>query len=81
MLRSIRGIASHVQVKGNLVHTARLVEVSQEKIAGCSVHTHGAEHNGEVVFVLIMDVFAGLLNETSLPANLCSNLVVWQTGS
>jgi hypothetical protein len=56
------------------LHGTVLLEVLLEEAGSLHVDTHGSEHDGEVIFVTIHDTLA-LLDETSLTANLGSNLV------
>ena len=76
----IRRVVGQVQEQRDTLHTAVLLEVAREETTSLHVHTHGGEHDREVLLVSVMDVLGGLVDQTGLATDLGGNLVVRQTG-
>ena len=69
-----RRVVRQVQEQRRALHRAVLREVVAEETSRLHVHSHGAEHHGEIVLVVIVDVLA--CHQTCLTANLCSELAL-----
>lgn len=74
------GIVCQVQEKTHVLHGAVFFEILLEEPSGFHVDTHSGEHDGEIVLVIVQNGFARHLDKTSLPTDLGSDFVVWQTG-
>mmetsp|Transcript_36427 Transcript_36427/g.79689 ORF Transcript_36427/g.79689 Transcript_36427/m.79689 type:complete len:350 (+) Transcript_36427:640-1689(+) len=72
------GIVGQVHEQHDVLHGAVLLEVVAEESRGFHVDAHGAEDNAEIFCRVVHNVLA--LNERRLSADLCGDLVVWQTG-
>lgn len=78
--KSLRRVICQVQEESDTFHAAIFLKVSSEEAARLQVDTHGAEHNGEVVVMVIMHALRGLPDQTGLSTDLCGNFVVGKTG-
>ena len=68
------GVICKIEEEGYTVQTAVLLEVLLEETCSLHVHTHGGEHDGEVVFVAVVHVLRRTLDKACLPHDLGSNL-------
>lgn len=73
-------VVGQVQEEAHVLHGAVLLEVLLEEPGRLHVDTHGREHDGEVVLVVVHDGLAGDLDETGLSTDLGGDFVVRQTG-
>jgi hypothetical protein len=74
--KHLRGIVCQIQKESDSLHGAILFKVLFKESSRFHVHTHCTKHDGEVVFVAIMDILSRgeFLNETCLTTDLSSNL-------
>ena len=70
-----RRVVSKVEEERYTVETAVLLEVLLEESCGLHVDTHGREHDGEVIFMSVMNILCWALDQTCLSDDLGSNLV------
>mmetsp|Transcript_38125 Transcript_38125/g.96425 ORF Transcript_38125/g.96425 Transcript_38125/m.96425 type:complete len:371 (-) Transcript_38125:560-1672(-) len=84
------GVVGQVQEQHGALQGAVLLEVLLEEVRSLHVHTHGSEHNGELVALALslgtVTVLGGLarqgaVHQAGLTANLGGNVVVGQTCS
>jgi hypothetical protein len=73
----VRRIICQVEEESDTFHGTIFFEILFEESSSLHVDTHSTEHNREIVFVTIMDVFSGskLLDQTSLTTDLSGNLL------
>ena len=71
------GIVGQVHEEHDLVHGAIDFEIGLEESSGGFRDSHSSEDNGEVIFVVIMDVL--LLHERGLSADLSTDLIMGET--
>ena len=67
-------IVGQIQEETDVLHGTVLLEVLLEKSSGFHVHTHGGEHDGEVVLVRVQNGLAWGLDKTGLPTDLSGDL-------
>ena len=80
MVENERRIIGQIQEQGDPLHAAVLLEISGEEPARFEIDSHGSKHDREVLLVPIVDVLGGLIDKTSLTADLSGDLVMGQTG-
>lgn len=68
------GIIGKIKEEGDAVQTAVRFKVLLEEACGLHVNTHRSENDGEVVFVSIVHVLGGSLDQACLTHDLRSNL-------
>ena len=74
------GVVRKVEEERDTVQTAVLFEILLEEAGSLHVHTHGGEHDGEVVFVAVVHIFGRPFDKACLPHNLSSNLDAARVG-
>mmetsp|Transcript_19577 Transcript_19577/g.35526 ORF Transcript_19577/g.35526 Transcript_19577/m.35526 type:complete len:303 (+) Transcript_19577:852-1760(+) len=71
-------IIGQVKKEGSTLHGTTFLEIGTEETSSFHVHSHGTEHNGEILLMAIHGVL--LLNKRGLTGNLGSDFVVRKTG-
>lgn len=74
-----RWVIGQIQEECDSFHTAILFEISSEETTSLHIDTHCSENDREVVLMTIVNIFGGLVDQTSLTTYLCSNFIVWKT--
>lgn len=75
----LRRIVCQVQEQCDPLKGTILLKITSKETSRFTINTHSCKHDGEIVFMVIMNAFGWTLDQTSLTTNLCSNFVVRQT--